>query len=95
MTAATNTNERPSTLHLGTGFGPEFLISTSELQLTDRCDRCGAAAFVRAVKDGHSNLLFCGNHARRNHEGLHADGWKIDDQTYRAFAKPTAAQTTD
>jgi hypothetical protein len=35
-----------------------------ELTATDRCDRCGAAAKVRAVLPSGGELLFCGHHAR-------------------------------
>jgi hypothetical protein len=34
------------------------------LTATDRCDRCGAAAKVRAVLPSGGELLFCGHHAR-------------------------------
>ena len=39
-----------------------------ELALTaaDRCDRCGAAASVRAVLSTGGELLFCGHHARQH-----------------------------
>ncbi|TWF79072.1 hypothetical protein FHX44_114998 [Pseudonocardia hierapolitana] len=30
----------------------------------DRCDRCGAAAQVRALLPAGGELLFCGHHAR-------------------------------
>jgi hypothetical protein len=30
----------------------------------DRCDRCGAAAQVRALLPTGGQLLFCGHHAR-------------------------------
>ena len=30
----------------------------------DRCDRCGAAAQVRAVLPSGGELLFCGHHVR-------------------------------
>lgn len=36
----------------------------------DRCDRCGAAAKVRAVLDGGGELLFCGHHARAYEDRL-------------------------
>jgi hypothetical protein len=32
----------------------------------DRCDRCGAAAKLRAVLPSGGELLFCGHHARRH-----------------------------
>jgi hypothetical protein len=36
----------------------------------DRCDRCGAAAKVRATLDGGGELLFCGHHARAYEDRL-------------------------
>ena len=39
-------------------------LSRPELTATDRCDRCGAAAKVRAVLPSGGELLFCGHHAR-------------------------------
>lgn len=38
----------------------------------DRCDRCGAAAKVRAVLASGGELLFCGHHARRHAPRLRA-----------------------
>ena len=35
----------------------------------DRCDSCGAQAYVRAVLGG-SELLFCAHHARKHEEKL-------------------------
>lgn len=32
----------------------------------DRCDRCGAAARVRAVLPSGGELLFCGHHGREH-----------------------------
>lgn len=59
-------------------------IETEALDSLDRCDRCGAAALVRAVKDEMS-LLFCGHHANKAAATLIETGWKLDDQTYRMF----------
>lgn len=54
-------------------------ISTRALMAIDRCDYCSAAARVRAVKNTQE-LLFCGNHGRKNVVGLVENGWLIDDQ---------------
>jgi hypothetical protein len=43
-------------------------LTRPELTAADRCDRCGAAAKVRAVLPSGGELLFCGHHAR-----AHAD----------------------
>lgn len=58
--------------------------STRQISLVERCDRCSAAALVRAVKND-SELLFCGHHGRSALSALVEQGWKIDDQTHRAF----------
>ena len=44
------------------------LAPTAPLNASDRCDRCGAQAYVRAELEGIGELLFCAHHAR-----LHAD----------------------
>lgn len=40
--------------------------TTAPLTLLDRCDRCGAAAQLRAMLPTGGELLFCGHHARRH-----------------------------
>lgn len=42
------------------------LISPAALTAADRCDRCGAAARVRAVLPGGGELLFCAHHAKEH-----------------------------
>jgi hypothetical protein len=46
------------------------LASPSTLTAADRCDRCGAAAVVRAVLSTGGELLFCGHHAREHSDRL-------------------------
>ena len=45
-------------------------IERPPLTAFDRCDRCGAQAFVRAVLPGGSELLFCRHHARKHEDRL-------------------------
>ena len=40
-----------------------------QLTSRDRCDVCGAQAYVRAVLPSGHDLLFCGHHARANEAG--------------------------
>ena len=40
-----------------------ILASPAALTTADRCDRCGAAAMVRAVLPTGGELLFCNHHA--------------------------------
>jgi hypothetical protein len=39
-------------------------------KLTDRCDRCGAEAHMRAVLLSGLELLFCAHHGREHHAKL-------------------------
>ncbi|ANZ42414.1 hypothetical protein UK23_37755 [Lentzea aerocolonigenes] len=45
-------------------------LTRPELTAADRCDRCGAAAQVRALLPSGGELLFCGHHARAHSEKL-------------------------
>lgn len=49
---------------------------TSTLTALDRCDRCGAQAYVRYNIHG-LELLFCAHHDRQNRDGLLAKGATI------------------
>lgn len=44
----------------------QALASPAALTAADRCDRCGAAAQVRAILASGGELLFCGHHAREH-----------------------------
>jgi hypothetical protein len=52
------------------------------LSAADRCDRCGAQAYVRARLHTGGELLFCAHHGRQHLRRLreHAE---IDDETQR------------
>ncbi len=57
----------------------------ADLTRADRCDRCSAQAFVRAVlpsADG-LELLFCGHHFRDHELKLIAAGAVVHDQRHR------------
>ena len=43
---------------------------THELTAENRCDSCGAQAYVRAVLESGGELLFCGHHASAHEEKL-------------------------
>jgi hypothetical protein len=55
---------------------------TAPLTLTaaDRCDRCGAQAFVRVVLSA-GDLLFCGHHAKAYEVGLREKAVDWVDET--------------
>ncbi|WP_019631101.1 DUF7455 domain-containing protein [Actinomadura atramentaria] len=59
------------------------LAPTKPLTVADRCDRCGAQAYVRAVLVGGGDLLFCAHHGRRYAEALRSTGADIQDESAR------------
>lgn len=54
----------------------------------DRCDRCGAQAYVRVELLSGGELLFCAHHAREHAEKLQAVASSIHDDTGRLTARP-------
>lgn len=58
--------------------------STDERPLTtaDRCDACGAQAFMRVVLAA-GELLFCAHHGRANREALERQALFIQDESSR------------
>ncbi|AOS62490.1 DUF7455 domain-containing protein [Actinoalloteichus hymeniacidonis] len=54
-------------------------LTRPELTAADRCDRCGAAAQVRAVLPSGGELLFCGHHAREHESRLRELAADIQD----------------
>ena len=60
------------------------------LSLADRCDRCGAQAFVRASKNG-LYLLFCGHHGHENLDALVMKDFVIHDFTTTINKKPSVS----
>ncbi|HLS45950.1 MAG TPA: hypothetical protein VK045_10990 [Ornithinicoccus sp.] len=69
-----------------------------ELSVSDRCDRCGAQAYIRATLGDGLELLFCAHHGRKHVEKLRdLDAVKIQDETHRlhqaeATPEPMAAE---
>ena len=45
------------------------LASNNQLTASDRCDSCGAQAYIR-VAIGSSELLFCAHHGKKYQEKL-------------------------
>lgn len=51
------------------------------LSATDRCDGCGAQAYVRVELVDGAELLFCGHHARQHEDKLREVAIRIHDET--------------
>lgn len=53
---------------------------TPTLTAADRCDRCGAQAYVRAVL-ASGDLLFCAHHAKQHEDKVRAAAVEWVDET--------------
>lgn len=51
------------------------------LTALDRCDRCGAQAYVRATLLSGGELLFCAHHSKEYSEGLKKVSASIQDES--------------
>jgi hypothetical protein len=61
------------------------------LTAADRCDRCGAQAYVRATMSSGFELLFCAHHWHENEERLRAISASIQDESERLGEVPATA----
>ncbi len=59
------------------------LAPTKPLIPTDRCDRCGAQAYVRVLLASSRELLFCAHHNRQHGQALAKVAVEIHDESER------------
>jgi hypothetical protein len=57
------------------------------LSAADRCDRCGAQAYIRARLNSGGELLFCAHHGRQHLPQLQAHASEIQDESDRLTAE--------
>ncbi len=57
------------------------LAPRAPLNAADRCDRCGAQAYIRATLASGGELLFCAHHGRAHEDKLRELAAGIFDQT--------------
>jgi len=69
-------------------------LERSPLTIADRCDRCGAQAFVRAVFVA-GELTFCGHHGRAMREQLDRTAVLVQDATDQINPKPSPSANSD
>jgi hypothetical protein len=60
------------------------------LNITDRCDRCQAQAFV-LVKGINGELIFCGHHFTKHEEALYDWAYDIIDERDFINVKPQSS----
>jgi hypothetical protein len=58
-------------------------LTVEPLTAVDRCDRCGAQAYVRVTLSAGNELLFCAHHGREYAPKLREIDAQIHDQSER------------
>ena len=63
--------------------------ATVEAKLTkgDRCDKCGAQAYVHVVFHDLNELMFCGHHYKANEDKLREIAMMINNESDRLLNK--------
>lgn len=65
-------------------------LAATPLSAADRCDRCGAQAYVRVVLTNGGELLFCAHHGREHADALTAAAASIQDESERLVSAAAA-----
>ena len=60
------------------------------LSAADRCDRCGAQAYLKVELLSGGELLFCAHHAREHGDALKAVAANVIDESHRLGDTPSA-----
>ncbi len=72
--------------HVTTAVAPGAALTAA-----DRCDRCGAQAYLRVELVSGGELLFCAHHAREHEGKLRQIAANIQDETDRLVRTPASA----
>jgi hypothetical protein len=64
---------------------------STPLSALDRCDRCGAQAYLRVELAGGGELLFCAHHAREHGDKLREIAIHVHDETEKLSGTPATA----
>jgi len=64
----------------------EEQAQTPELNAADRCDECGAQAYIR-VELASGDLLFCGHHGNEKREALEPIALSWHDETEKLLSR--------
>ena len=68
---------------------------STQLTAVDRCDRCGAQAYLRVELTAGGELLFCAHHAREHGDKLREIAAHVHDETHRLAATPATATESE
>ena len=64
------------------------MLESVPLNALDRCDRCGAQAYVRAVLLNGGELMFCAHHGKEYAEKLKSVAATIIDESEKLVKTP-------
>jgi hypothetical protein len=67
-------------------------VAPTPLSALDRCDRCGAQAYLRVELAGGGDLLFCAHHAREHGDKLREIAVSVHDETSKLADTPSTAE---
>ncbi len=62
------------------------------LTASDRCDRCGAQAYLRVELQTGGELLFCAHHAREHGDKIKSVAVTVHDETHKLGATTAPAR---
>ncbi len=62
---------------------------SAPLTAEDRCDRCGAQAYLRVAVQAGGELLFCAHHAREHEAKLKEVAVTLVDETHKLTRSPS------
>ena len=66
-------------------------VASTPLTAADRCDRCGAQAYLRVELQSGGELLFCAHHAREHGDKLRQIAANVQDETHKLANTPSTA----
>ncbi len=67
------------------------VATSAPLTAEDRCDRCGAQAYLRVELQSGGELLFCAHHAREHGDKLKEIAAIVIDETHKLTETPAVA----
>lgn len=69
--------------------------NSATLTAADRCDRCGAQAYLRVELASGGELLFCAHHARQHGDALRSVASHVQDETHKLEGTTSSAPTDE
>lgn len=80
----------PTAQHHGRDHVTATLVNET-LTAADRCDRCGAQAYLRVRLNSGGELLFCAHHGREHSNKLREVAADITDESAKLSSAPGSA----